>query len=799
MATTTIGELLLHMEVDGDKQVITALQRYLRTSQQVNSANKNMRTSSNNLNGSLKNIGVSFSDIFKTLGAYAIVDTVADSFGYLIDKLKDGVKAGINYNSNIEYLTASITALVGSEDRAVSLTSELVTLAAETPFSIEHYAKATKTLLGYGVATEDIIPTIEMLGDVAMGDTVAFDRLALAYGQTTAKGKLQAEEVRQMVNQGFNPLKFIVEETGIEMEDLADKMRAGEITTEMVTKAFERATSEGGRFDGMMEALSKTYKGQSEKIKEYGEIFWGKVTKPLYDILASKVFPFILENIKALTEGVDILYGQFGIVVPKIVEFMKAFKTGDIEDLYNALKNLIPKDYEDKLVPATVATLKVRDALIWLKDKAFIAFEYLKENGRKAFNFWETQVKAKVLPIIEDLIDQIGKMDWTEAKESLDRLKEAFILAEPYLKMFARFTIREVIDMAKGMWNLIKDMAKDIPEEFSLMLDGATMFLDAFTLGASIFKGDTDSMKSSSKHLKDTFIDYVGKMSDFTAMKLGLMGTNLLITVRDMNRDSNTYMGKMVADSIDKFLSLASHSKQTWNSLQYAISLIIGRLLSDTKDRIGKIKSFIVSAWNSIKTTTSSVWNSAVNVVTTAMVSFYKAVYDKIQAIKNAFKSFKETAKSILNFSLYTAGSNLIGTFISGIYSKFSALRSAVSAGATIVKNFFGFSSPTKEGAGRTADKWIPNLIDMMISDFKSGEKKIASASSALSEVMRSSLSINSSASSAISGTSGIVNNGWSTSNSINVVINADSYTNGSSVGRQLVTELNRLGVLTHK
>ena len=801
MATTTIGELILHMEVDGDKKVMSVLQRFAK---QVNNAGKSTRSFGNsvrNTNSSMGNFNVSLGSMLKLFGAYKVIDLAGDALSYFVNLLKDGVKTGLEYNTNIEYLNAAIRALTGSEEVAVDLTKQMVDLAAETPFQISHYSKAAKTLLGYGVEVEDIIPTIKMLGEVSVGNATAFDRLALAYGQTTAKGKLQAEEVRQMVNQGFNPLQWIVEETGIKLSDLSEKMKAGEISTEMVTRAFQLATSEGSRFNGIMEELSNTYKGQSEKIKEYGEIFWGKVTKPLYDFLASDVLPFILENIKKLTEGVDILYGAIGKVIPKLEDFFNAFRTGDIEDLYNALKNLIPSDYEDKLVTATIITLKVRDALKWLKDKATIAFEYLKENGKKAFDFWESQVQEKVLPVIEDLIDKVSKLDFTDAKESLDKLKESFIMAEPYLKMFARFSIREVIDASKNMWTVISQMATNIPTELKLMIDLASMILDGFTISAAIFKGDTESMEKATEHLKTTFISYFGEMRRFTLESLATMGAGLLVTVRDMNRNTNTYVGRMTANFIDKMLYTASNLEDIWNIIRWTALITLDGMIKDTKRRLNSIKQFFIDAWDAIKRYTIHAFNENKTMITSIMLSIYKVVNDRIQDIKRVFKSMKTAIKKILQFSLYNSGRNLIGTLISGIWSRISDLRSAVSYGASIVKSYLGFGSPTKEGPGKTADKWIPNLMEMMIASFNSYRNRLAYAANNTGSIIAS--GITRVPTSSFDSRFGLNNSGLSTStsnsNAFNIVINADSFTNGRSIGRELVSELNKLGVLTHK
>lgn len=48
-----------------------------------------------------------------------------------------------------------------------------------------------KQLLAMGIASREIIPTMKALSDVSAGLSVPLNRLALAYGQVIAKGRLQ--------------------------------------------------------------------------------------------------------------------------------------------------------------------------------------------------------------------------------------------------------------------------------------------------------------------------------------------------------------------------------------------------------------------------------------------------------------------------------------------------------------------------------------------------------------------------------------------------------------------------------
>ena len=255
MATTTIGDLLLRMEVNGDRRVLTALQRVVRVTNDANRSTRNFGSASRSANSASSIFNSTLKTMAGVFSALKIAQIAGDAISYFVNFVKDGIKTGMEYNTNLEYTTAAIKALVGSEKQANKITEQMIILAAETPFQVTHYAKASKVLLGYGVAQENVIDSMKMLGNISLGNATAFDRLSLAYGQVISKGKLQAEEVRQMVNQGFNPLKFIAEETGETLGELQERMRAGKVSSDEVTKALQKATSGTGRFRNTMEAL----------------------------------------------------------------------------------------------------------------------------------------------------------------------------------------------------------------------------------------------------------------------------------------------------------------------------------------------------------------------------------------------------------------------------------------------------------------------------------------------------------------------------------------------------------------
>jgi len=170
--------------------------------------------------------------------------------------------AAVKSAADMEMQQAAFETMLGSAAAAKDMLAQLVDLAAKTPLRLTDLSDGTKTLLAFGVSADKIVPTLKMLGDVALGDAERLKRLTLAFAQTQSAGRLMGQDLLQMVNAGFNPLQVIAEKTGKDMLTLRKEMEAGAISSEMVAAAFQSATSEGGKFFQGMERGSKTLAGQ---------------------------------------------------------------------------------------------------------------------------------------------------------------------------------------------------------------------------------------------------------------------------------------------------------------------------------------------------------------------------------------------------------------------------------------------------------------------------------------------------------------------------------------------------------
>jgi len=162
---------------------------------------------------------------------------------------------------DMERVGVAFRVMIGDAEKSQQLLQNIADMARTSPLSIAQYQKAGQTLLQFGMQAGEVLPVLDSLGNIAAGDGEKLSRLALAFGQMQAAGRLMGQDLLQMINAGFNPLQEISERTGESMESLKKRMSEGAVSAAEVTKSFRAATGAGGRFAGMNEEISQTAAG----------------------------------------------------------------------------------------------------------------------------------------------------------------------------------------------------------------------------------------------------------------------------------------------------------------------------------------------------------------------------------------------------------------------------------------------------------------------------------------------------------------------------------------------------------
>lgn len=236
-------------------------------------------------------------DIENKLGSLtSTVTTIAGSIAaaFATSKIIDSISFGVKLASDAEQAKVAFEVMTGSANNAVKLLKEIEQLSAATPFKSSGLRDSARTLMAFGVGLDDIIPSLRMLGDISGGNEQKLSSLALVFGQISSAGKLTGGDLLQLVNAGFNPLQEMAGGSAEKYKILRKEMEAGNITFQMVKESFQRATSEGGLFFGMMDKQSQTIAGRFSTLQENTEL----LARGIGEVLAPATSKLIEEGIK---------------------------------------------------------------------------------------------------------------------------------------------------------------------------------------------------------------------------------------------------------------------------------------------------------------------------------------------------------------------------------------------------------------------------------------------------------------------------------------------------------------------
>lgn len=232
-----------------------------------------------------------------------------------------------------EQTRVAFTTMLGSAQDAQRMYSDLVAFAAKTPFNLTGVEQAAKQLLAYGFEQEDIIPNLTNLGNIASG--VGMDKLPnliLAFGQVKAATRLTGMELRQFTEAGVPLLDTLSQNLKKPVSEIQNMVSEGRIGFGEVEKALASLSGEGGRFNDLMEAQSRTLggmwsnlqdsweqflRGEGAELLEWGKQFVGFLTDVVQNKLppfmdaVKKVTTFLAENKFALLAIVGAIVGAF--------------------------------------------------------------------------------------------------------------------------------------------------------------------------------------------------------------------------------------------------------------------------------------------------------------------------------------------------------------------------------------------------------------------------------------------------------------------------------------------------------
>ena len=238
-----------------------------------------------------------------------------------------------------------------------------------------------------------------------------------------------------------------------------------------------------------------------------------------------------------------------------------------------------------------------------------------------------------------------------------------------------------------SIWTFLSDLWGNIKQTASIIwqaiADLITGKIDLRTAVTTIWNAIKDFFFNTWSGIRDTASDIWGAIAGF-----------IIGTWQDLKTTAENIWNEIATFFYDTWDNLKLTAQQVWETIKDYIVSPIQAAWERLREIFGNIKTYTLGKWDEIKQGISS------------------RAQPLIDAIKSPFNIAKDWIAGIID-DAYNWGKNLIENITKGIKATVGKVKDAVVGVVDTVKGYIGFSSPTKEGPGRYADEWAPNLIRM--------------------------------------------------------------------------------------
>ncbi len=278
---------------------------------------------------------------------------------------------------DMEQTEIAMTTMLGSAEEANTLIKDITDFASKTPFQLTGLIESSKQLLAFGFESEEVLGTMESLGNIAAG--VGKDKLPTmvrSLGKIRTKGKATMEELNMMLEAGVPILDELSASMGVTTQELFKMITAGKVSFNDVNNALTSLGGEGGQFAGLMEKQSKSFLGIWSNIIDLVEITAIKIGQDLLPVakeIAAAVRDWLDANQEMVISRVVAWFRSLAFAITWVALFIKTMidRMGGFQEVMSwvlpLLKVMVPT------LIALAAAAKLYAVAQWIVNAAMAA------------------------------------------------------------------------------------------------------------------------------------------------------------------------------------------------------------------------------------------------------------------------------------------------------------------------------------------------------------------------------------------------------------------------------------------
>lgn len=225
-----------------------------------------------------------------------------------------GVAMGLKTAASLQQAQIGFETLIGSAKGAEDFVGKLSKFAANTPFEMPGLVDSARTLMGVGVAADNVIPILTDFGDAAGALGIqqdAFQRIMLATSQAISAGKFQAGDLNQIMNNGLPIWSLLSKAMGKPVTEIRKLASEGKLLSKDVLPVLQAQMHKD--YGGAMAKQSQTLSGLWSTFMDTLNLGMAKAIMPLVPVL-QQILPGAMgamgEGLGKLSAGVAWLVGK---------------------------------------------------------------------------------------------------------------------------------------------------------------------------------------------------------------------------------------------------------------------------------------------------------------------------------------------------------------------------------------------------------------------------------------------------------------------------------------------------------
>lgn len=340
----------------------------------------------------------------------------AAEFGGLV-AIKKFVSDVIDATGKMQQLDVALSTILQSKSKADALLAEISEFAKKTPFNLDEVANGAKQLLAYGSSADNVVDELSMLGDVASGLQIPLGQLIYLYGTLRVQGRAYWRDIQQFQGRGVNVVEEMAKNLGVTQDQIKSLVEEGKIGFKDVEKAFQSMTSEGGKFNNMLENSAGTW---PQRIANIEDTLFQKMNE--FGNKYKEVFEFGIGTAEDLVESLDDVISVIGALVAAYGTYKAALIAVAVWQKASSILNMT-KSFLNLAKGVNVATAAMKAFNITSKANLFGAlFSVIAGVTTAVYMFTKRTDEATVAQEALNSVNKKADEEFSRQAATIDRL-----------------------------------------------------------------------------------------------------------------------------------------------------------------------------------------------------------------------------------------------------------------------------------------------------------------------------------------------------------------------------------------